>query len=278
MLRPPHTSYNHLYVYHLDIIDLPKITDPDLIGVWIEDDTSVLFFHAAKKELVTKICRHQKCSLIYEADLSYDDWEAGQQITSFAVGTFRVSPLWEEDEADIRLDPSVIFGSGFHPTTRSCLRLVDKYVRTPELAINSMLDLGTGTGLLSIAAAKHGVSNILAMDNNPLACEVANANCLYNQVDNQVTVKEIDLRRSPPVTEGIDLLVANLYRGLLKELFTQESFWRANLYILSGFMRSMEADLLAAIPAKHLKFLERTQNDNWCIWVLAPKHSSFMQA
>ncbi len=276
MLRPPHTCYNHLYVYHLDLIGLAQIANPDLIGVWIEDDTSVLFFHTAQDKLVEQICQDNNCSIIYQADLSYEDWEAGQQITTFSVGSFTVAPVWEKGPADIRLDPSVIFGSGFHPTTRTCLSLVDKYVKTPELDITSMLDLGTGTGLLSIAAAKHGVKNIIGVDNNPLACEVATHNCLINDVNQHITIKEADLRRTPPVTAGVDLLVANLYRGLLEELFNSESFWQANLYILSGFIRSMEADLLAALPADKIKFLERTRSENWCLWVLAPNDSKFM--
>jgi len=277
MLQPPHSRYDHLYVYHLDLVGLPVIASPDLIGVWIEDDTSVLFFHTSQDELVAQLCQSHNCTIIYQADLSYEDWEAGQQITTFNQGSFTVAPIWEEVEADIRLDPSVIFGSGFHPTTRTCLSLVDKYVRTPELDIDSMLDLGTGTGLLSIAAAKHGVSTIKAVDNNPLACEVARQNCLLNGVAEQVNVREDDLRLNPPVTKGVDLLVANLYRGLLEELFNNESFWQANLYILSGFMKSMEAELLAAIPADKVKFLERTRNENWCLWVMAPNDSRFMQ-
>jgi ribosomal protein L11 methyltransferase len=141
-----------------------------------------------------------------------------------------------------------------------------------------MLDLGTGTGLLSIAAAKHGVKQITAIDNNPLACQVAQANSRYNGVEDLIAVKEDDLRNNPPQTEGVDLVVANLYRGLLKELFSTPSFWQGNLYILSGFIKSMEAELLAALPADKLRFLERTRVDLWCIWVVAPRDSLFLQS
>lgn len=276
MLHPPYKRYDHLYVYHLDKIDLPEPDSPELIGVWIEDDTTVLFFHQAQEELVARICQEHSCAIIYQADLSYEEWEAGQQITTFSVGSFTVAPVWESGEADIILDPSVIFGSGFHPTTRTCLSLVDKYVKTPELAINSMLDLGTGTGLLSIAAAKHGVGQVVAVDNNPLACQVAESNARRNKVAGQIRVEQADLRLNPPTTAGFDLVVANLYRGLLEEMFASPDFWQANLYILSGFIRSMEAELLAALPAQKVKFLERTRTENWCLWVVAPNNSKFM--
>lgn len=278
MLRPPHQRYQHLWVYHLDYVGLPEIKHPDLIGVWIEDDTSVLFFHTDQQQLVDQLCQSKGCTIIYQADLSYEEWEAGQQITSFTVGSFSVAPVWEQAEADIHLDPSVIFGSGFHPTTRTCLSLVDKYIRAPELTFRSMLDLGTGTGLLAIAAARHGVEQIKAVDNNPLACEVALANCRLNNVEEQITVAQQDLLLTPPETKGFDLVVANLYRGLLEKLFSDDSFWQAEMYILSGFIKSMEADLLAALPARQIKFLERTRQENWCLWVLAPTQSRFLKA
>ncbi len=278
MLKSPYTEYNRLFVYHLDMTHIPEVDDPDLIGIWIEDNTAILFFHENKDALVARICQDNNCKLIYQADLDYEDWEAGHQVSNFTAGSFTVAPVWENVAADIVLDPSVIFGSGFHPTTRTCLELVDKYTKTPELTINSMLDLGTGTGLLSIAAAKHGVPQITAIDNNHLACQVALANCRANHVEKQISVQEADLRSTPPQTSGVDLVVANLYRGLLAELFTSPSFWQGNLYILSGFVKSMEAELLAALPADNLRFLERTRTDKWCIWVIAPRDSRFLQS
>lgn len=278
MLKSPYSKYSRLFVYHLDMINIPVVEDQDLIGVWIEDNTAVFFFHKNKDDLIARICLENNCKVIYQADLDYEDWEAGHEISSFSAGSFKVAPVWEKGDADIILDPSVIFGSGFHPTTRTCLELVDKYVKTPELSINSMLDLGTGTGLLSIAAAKHGVKQIRAIDNNPLACQVAQANCRYNHVEKQISVKKQDLRTNPPNTKGVDLVVANLYRGLLEELFSTPDFWQGNLYILSGFIKSMEADLLAALPADNLRFLERTRKEQWCIWVVAPRDSIFLQS
>ena len=268
MLRPPYQSYDRLHVYHLDKADIPAFADPDLIGIWIEDDCAVLFFHRAKDRLVAELCFRHHCNVVYQADLDYCDWEAGQFISSFTVGGITVSPVWEKGPADIRLDPSVIFGSGFHPTTRVCLETVISYLRSPEAGIKTMLDLGTGTGLLSIAAARFGAEKITAVDNNPLACEVARANCRLNQVAERIDIREMDLRKDKPQTSGCNLVVANLYRGLLEQLFQTPSFWEADLYILSGFMQSMEADLLAELPAGQLRFLDRKRSDKWCIWVL----------
>jgi ribosomal protein L11 methyltransferase len=268
MLRPPYQSYDRLYVYHLDMAEIPAFDDPDLIGIWIEDKTAVLFFHQAKDSLVADLCSRHRCNLVYHADLDYCDWEAGQHISSFTVSGVTVSPVWERGSADIRLDPSVIFGSGFHPTTRVCLETVINYMQSPEAAIRTMLDLGTGTGLLRIAAARFGAEKITAIDNNPLACEVARTNCRLNKVDEQIDIRQVDLRKVKPQTSGYNLVVANLYRGLLAQLLQTPSFWEADLYILSGFIQSMEADLLAELPATQIRLLDRKRSDKWCIWTL----------
>lgn len=81
-----------------------------------------------------------------------------------------------------------------------------------EIAINTALDLGCGTGLLAIAAAKQGVGRITACDNNQLACQMARANCQANGVQDRVAVLEADLRRQCPETR-VDLVMANLYKG-----------------------------------------------------------------
>lgn len=267
MLRPPYTRYSRLYTYHLDLRDLPAIDDPDLIGTWIEDETAILFFHRPKERLVETLCEASGAKLIYEADLDYTDWEAGREIEPFTVGGLTVAPVWEKTPADIRLDPSVIFGSGFHPSTRLCLEGLLKFTASPELTINTALDLGCGTGLLAIAAAKQGVTKITACDNNLLACQVARANCLINETANRVTVLETDLRRQCPDTR-VDLVMANLYKGLMLELFENPDFWQAKLYLLSGFISGMEEDLLAALPQSGITLLERRRNDRWCSWTL----------
>lgn len=271
MLRPPYTRYHRLYTYHLDLAGLPAVTDPDLIGTWIEEETAILFFHRPKERLVAEICKQTGAKLIYQADLDYEDWEAGREIGPFTVGGLTVAPCWHQGPADIFLDPSVIFGSGFHPTTRLCLEALLKYTGSPEISITTGLDLGCGTGLLAIAAAKQGLSRVTAMDNNPLACEVARANAGANAMEGKITVVRQDLRRECPQTAGLDLVMANLYKGLMLELFDNPRFWGADLYILSGFISVMEEELLAGLPPQGVQILERLREDRWCLWVLRKK-------
>jgi len=269
MLSPPYDKYEKLYVYHLDATDLPPVPSEDLIGTWIEDGNPILFFHRPKDQLISDLCREHACRLVYQADLDYSDWEAGQEIAPFEVEGLSVAPVWHEAPADITIDPSVIFGSGFHPSTRLCLETLLKYYSTPEVDIESMLDLGTGTGLLAITAAHLGIRRITAIDNNPLACDVARKNILLNGYEREIDVIMADLRQDPPETI-VDLVVANLYHTLLAELFETPSFWQAKLYIVAGFIPSMEDQLLAALPTRKVRMLERRRNDRWCLWVLSP--------
>ena len=267
MLRPPHRRYQRLYVYHLEMGLLPEISDPDFIGGWLEDGKPILFFHHDRQQLVDALCQEHHGKVFYQADLDYSDWEAGHAITAFGIDDLTVAPIWETTPADIRLDPSVIFGSGFHPTTRMCLAMLLKYLHAPELNIKTMLDLGCGTGLLGIAGAMRGIEKVTAVDYNSLACELTAMNAERNGVQDKIVVEQRDLLQELPDT-GVDLVVANLYRDLLRQLFRNKAFWQGNLYIISGFISGMEEELLAALPEKGLRLLERNRSENWCQWVL----------
>ncbi|MCI5222168.1 MAG: methyltransferase domain-containing protein [Candidatus Electrothrix sp. AR4] len=273
MLRPPYTEYNRLHVYYLDQCDLPPVDDPDLIGVWIEDDTAILFFHRPKEELIRRLCRDTGSAVVYQADLDYQDWEAGVKITSFSTKTLLVRPVWEpqnnreQGRTEILLDPGVIFGSGFHATTRLCLETLELLLLESGMRINSVLDLGTGTGLLAVAAAKLGVKRVTALDNNPLAVEVARRNVARNNCADVVDVRQFDLMRELPDMH-YDLVITNLYKGLLIRLFTDSGFWDTRLYMVSGFIPGMEADLLAALPADRIQMLHRGNSEQWRLWLL----------
>ena len=277
MLRSPHTRYHRLHVYYLDRKDIEIAEDPDLIGTWIEDDNAIVFFHRSRDTYMQELCRRQGARIIYQADLAYRDWEAGVEITSFGTRWLQVSPVWERGagEADGRqkiiLDPSVIFGSGFHATTRLCLETLESLVRDPLSGIGTVLDLGTGTGLLAIAAAKLGAERVVALDNNPLAVAVARRNVELNNCGDRVEVVHHDLNCGLPDTD-CDLVITNLYKGLLIRLFEDADFWNARFFLVSGFLPGMEGDLLAAMPATGIRLLERRNREQWRLWLLAGQH------
>ena len=266
MLKPPYTRYSRIFTYHTDGTGLPDFEDPDLIGTWEEDGKAIIVFHRPKSQLVEEICRESGCRIFYQADIDYKDWEMGREVEPFAIGSMTVAPVWDAENADIIIDPSVVFGNGFHPSTRLCLETLFNYssILKPDF---TGLDLGCGTGLLSIGAARLGASSVAAVDYNSLACSVTRQNAVYNSVQKTVHVQQVDLRKALPHTD-VDVVMANLHHALLADLFKTPSFWQAKLYILSGFMAHEEEHLLAALPDKPPAFLQRGAMDRWRMWVL----------
>ena len=129
------------------------------------------------------------------------------------------------------------------------------------------LDLGTGTGLLAIAAAILGVKQVEALDNNPLAIAVAEKNIRLNNCMGRVRAREFDLLAGLPDMRR-DLVILNLYKGLLEQLFARPDFWQARYYLVSGFLPGMEADLLAALPPG-MHMVDRRGREQWRLWLLA---------
>ena len=272
MLQAPYSRYSRLFVYHLDLTGEPEVADRDFIGAWQEGETIVLFFHREKGALIDRICKQYGCSLVYQADLDYRDWEAGIDIAPFTVENLTIAPVWDPAPAQIKLDPSVIFGSGFHPTTRLCLQAMLTLMREAAPPIRSVHDLGCGTGVLSLAAARSGATEILAIDYNGLACRVADNNVGLNHCREVIHTRRMDLSADSPSTHGIDLVMANLHHELLLLLFQRPSFWQARFYILSGFFIHREEELLAALPSSgRVRFKARHSQSRWAIWVLERK-------
>ncbi len=256
MLKPPYRKYNLLHIYNVKKKDI-IIDDPDLIGVWEEEDTLLLFFHKNKDFLIKKHNFH----IYFQTCIPYNDWESGKFIKSFKIGDYDILPVWECDnssygEKKIIIDPSVVFGSGFHPTTRMILESFDKL--SDEITIDSCIDLGCGSGILGIFAGKKGVKNICAIDNNNLSYEVSVKNFSLNKINGEIFKGDI----FEYLPYNYDIVFANLYYHLLFELFEKKDFWNSEYYFLSGFIDKMEEEIISKLK-KHVKILERRENNNW---------------
>ena len=223
----PACPYKRLYIYEIQgEFYLPDAVG-DYLGCWREGDCSYLFFTQKKEAEVKKILgEHQADRYLSETEIDYEDWEAGHPLIPMRLADFYLCPVWEEPQPQpgehlIRLDPGVAFGSGFHPTTKLCLQLISDLYRKNNLP--QVLDLGTGTGILSLACLAKGARKILAVDHNNLAIETAGKNARHNQAEDKITFACGDALAY--LHEPADLVLANIYYALLQEILKQEVFF-----------------------------------------------------
>lgn len=157
--------------------------------------------------------------------------------------TLLIKPHWDHrrpgpGQIVIELDPGLSFGTGHHPTTRFCL---EELIRArPRAEPHSMLDIGTGSGLLAIAAAKLGYRPVLAFDFDPVAVKVARHNARTNGVGRQIRVSQADLRHLGQPLRPSTVVCANLQADLLTEQahLIAQAVQPGGTLILAGILRS----------------------------------------
>jgi ribosomal protein L11 methyltransferase len=179
-----------------------------------------------------------------------------------------IIPPWKEAAAgrvSLIIDPGMAFGTGHHETTRTCLALIEKL--SGEISKDRFLDVGTGTGILAISAAKLGFQEIHAVDTDPLAIDAAKRNAVLNKFENIVIAEG-----TISVSEGIyDIIVSNLVSEILIAIAPDiASRLKENgIAILSGMITGQEDEVIAAMLSEGLTFREKhIDSDRWVSLVL----------
>ena len=178
----------------------------------------------------------------------------------------------EKDTFEIRIRPGISFGSGRHPTTRLCLRAMEyALIGNNFLAQNKApcraVDVGTGSGVLAIAAIKAGISHCLALDNDPMAAAEAEKNIAFNSLSDQITVSRRELT---PTSTAFSLICANLRFPTLtslSELFDTITEKGAVL-VLSGIRPEEVAALMQTYKSRGFNQNWRADEKNWTGLVL----------
>ena len=229
----------------------------------IDDDASRVFFHSAdERDRAAAALQRQFPALhIQPVDVPDEDWAARSQagLKAVRVGDIVVAPPWDvpaDAPVTIVIQPSMGFGTGHHATTRLCL----SHLQRVDLAGRTAIDVGTGSGVLAIAASRLGASQVLAIDDDPDAIASARENLDLNPRTN-VTLGTLDVRRAS--LRPFDFVIANLTGGGLiaaAQALVQLTSAGGEL-ILSGFMQGEESDVLAAFAPCHVE--ERSQEDEW---------------
>jgi len=199
---------------------------------------------------------------VAEADWA-EAWKRQMQVLHIGRRVV-VCPSWlshtpQDEEIVLRLDPGMAFGTGLHPTTQMCLLALEELIR-PGMEV---LDLGTGSGILAIAAAKLGAGSVLALDNDPEAVAVALANVRHNSVAGQVQVAEGSLGAA---SATFDIVLVNILAHVIVEMTGQGLAARlaqGGLLVAAGLIADQEADVREALQTAGLAVTRRRQIDDW---------------
>jgi ribosomal protein L11 methyltransferase len=160
--------------------------------------------------------------------------------------------------SQILIPASAAFGTGEHATTAMSLRLLERVTRKWEKSW-SLVDLGTGSGILALAAKLFGAGRVIGIDIDPKAISVAKANARLNRIDN-VDFRIADARRWRPIGSS-DTVTANLHSELLIDLLPKLK--RSTWLILSGVLRRQEKELLHALRQNKLEIVEIKHRGKW---------------
>lgn len=177
-----------------------------------------------------------------------------------------IKPTWEAyertgDELVIEIDPGMAFGTGAHPTTSLCVKLLERYL---EPGKDEVLDVGCGSGILSIASALLGAKVVLAVDIDPVAVTITSENINLNGLEKKIGVIEGDL------TKGLqfraDIVVANLMADLVMMLSKDVTahLKGKSIYISSGILIEKQEEVVAAIEECGFRILDILEEGEWC--------------
>lgn len=188
-----------------------------------------------------------------------DEWKKNWRPVE--TGRFVVAPPWSEvmsapGRIVVRIEPGMAFGTGTHETTRLCLAAVEKHFRG-----GSLLDVGTGTGVLAIAAALlHPEASVSACDTDPLAVTIAHENAMLNGVAERVN---FCVGTVTDQTASADLVCANLTADVILQLLPALVSATCGRLVLSGILREQAPAVAARLAALGLPEHETTSDGDW---------------
>ena len=254
-----------------DIVNLPQDT-PVTVRTYLPlADPSVDDRRAQLEKAVWALGQLREVSPLQVRTLREADWANAWKEHFFVhrVGQRTVIvPSWREREYERRpddvvllLDPGMAFGTGLHPTTRLCLIAVEQLV-TPGMRV---LDIGAGSGILSIAAARLGAIEVSAVEIEPFAASVCQENVNRNHVADIVEVRAGTLDAEPAQDERVDLILANITIATLLQLHPLlPAYLRpGGRVVMSGVLAERAEELLDALRAAGWEHERTDQEQDW---------------
>ncbi len=253
-------------IAHIDLIDedlLQKDRSKAMVHIYISPEESPAEAVAFLRERYTaEGIENEICLDSCVEEDWINNWK--QYFKPIPVGQkLLIRPTWEEVKDSggrtvLDLDPGLAFGTGTHETTRLCMELLEQYVR-PGM---NVLDVGCGSGILSVAALLLGADKAVGVDIDELAVKTAVENAEINHVENRFT--GICGNLTDQVTGTYDIVVANIVADVIIMLTKDvEQFMKPDtVYLMSGIIDTREQDVLAAVE-QHFTIIDRKEEKGW---------------
>jgi ribosomal protein L11 methyltransferase len=202
-------------------------------------------------------------------DADWSVWRAS--VSEHRLGRLSIAPPWlaSDDPMQVVIDPAMAFGTGEHATTRGVVRLMQQLDEIPE----TVADLGAGSAVLAICAAKLGAKRVAAIELDPDAIGNAEENVAANNVDGIVRVIEGDAAVLLPLVAPVGLVLANIISSILLELLQEihDALSPGGHAILSGILAEERPVMVEAIQVAGFDVMSEDLEDNW--WsVLIARH------
>ena len=258
-------SLNGMYGELVDDTILNADRDTVKVSLFVPEDKSFIEY---KEYLETKIADLGIDAAISFEGVNEDDWAESwkQYYKPIPLGRVTVVPAWEKYEAKegeilVRMDPGMAFGTGTHETTRLVMRIMQDELRGGE----RVLDVGTGSGILSICASKLGAASCNAYDIDPVAVKVARENAKDDGCDN-ITVGVSDLLAGVDLSGGkYNFCVANIVADIIIRMMPDISDYLevGAPLILSGIIAPRADEVREALRAAGFEIVREEQENDW---------------
>src|SRR4030042_935822 len=253
----------HIYEVEGPLSDPERFFRESFLAHWLEGDSHFLFFSEPQEDtLKIFLKKYPDLTWVRTHAMTYKDWQGGELLESWSIGKLFFIAPWmprpkDSENIVIRMDPGVVFGSGHHPTTRDSLQaLLWIYDRDRP---RKVLDLGTGTGILSLAAVSLGAEEVLAVDWNPACVRTANNNVDLNDLNKKIKI--LEGRAEAYLHQPADLVLANLHFSVIKELIKNKSFFEKRWVVLSGLMRSEFLEVKQGLKVPGFEFIKEWDSE-----------------
>ncbi len=258
--------------------DTFEVQEPLLVRAYLPEDEELAERRRKIEEGLWHLSQIQPLPAPEFRSLEQEDWSETwkRNYRPLPVGDrLLIQPAWlpssrREGRLTLLMDPGMAFGTGTHPTTRLCLLALEELVSPGQLVI----DLGCGSGLLAIAAARLGAQTVLAYDTDPLAVEIARQNAILNQVGGQVQTIHGSLPDILAAGSPADVLVANILASVLGEMLAEgmaRSVKEDGWLILSGILAEQLGTVQDAAAAQGLSHHRTLRESEWRALILQRK-------